>query len=501
MSSPDSPPKRPRLSLQIKAISNGPSVRTSRNLAAAVNPRSPTSFNTLSNVYVTAIGKSAPVEEPLTAINVRSRGLPLKLQTQNVSTTAQPISSFGVGPETPLTAQPMSPAVLQNITFPSTMTATPPLSAGPTEPAEARVFTFSAEDTSATRPRTDMTSQLMSPRTPRRRTTGPGTGGSRAAPYSHNPRSLPSILRNSPLPRLPTMSPVSPRRQSKRLQEKAARRVCYNTPLTQTITTNTYTKSHIDLLCEEASPFSPSKPASEDPEIVLDIAMAYTGDETRDGGQTPGPFEEMRRRMAGLAAASPLSSPSGIRKRTSKKREKKRRWVWTIGVEDEEGDDVGGAVAAYRAAEAAAAGTPLKVAASTIVRDEEREPLSAIPKLCVDTMAVFNQQQRAYEQPCLDEITPSIESSDYSSQIGGESSASEMDVEMSDVSSIASDMGESCYGGSLNPQQSDYELVTPTLTRSNKRFCSGSRLGSEEMMSFTTGSRRDTPIPAHLTCS
>ncbi|KAI6297677.1 hypothetical protein MCOR29_011145 [Pyricularia oryzae] len=498
MSSPDSPPKRPRLSLQIKAISNGPSVRTSRSLAAAVNPRSPTSFNTLSNVYVTAIGKSAPVEEPLTAINTRSRGLPLKLQTQNVST---PITAFGVGPETPLTAQPMSPAVLQNITFPSTMTATPPLSAGPMEATDSKVFTFSAEDTSATRPRTDVASQLMSPRTPKRRTTAPGTGGSRAAPYSHNPRSLPSILRNSPLPRLPTMSPDSPRRQSKRLQEKAARRVCYNTPLTQTITTNKYTKSHIDLLCEEASPFSPSKPPTEDPEIVLDLAMAYTGDETRDGGQTPGPFEEMRRRMAGLAAASPLSSPSGIKKRTSKKREKKRRWVWTIGVEDEEGDDVGGAVAAYRAAEAAAAGTPLNVAAPKIVRDEERESLSAIPKLCINTMAVFNQQQRAYEQPSLHEITPSIESSDFSSQIGGESSASEMDVEMSDVSSVTSDMGESCYGGGLNAQQSDYELVTPTLTRSNKRFCSVSRLGSEDMMSFTAGSRRDTPIPAHLTCS
>lgn len=498
MSTSDSPQKRPRLSLQIKAISSDPSVRTSRHLAAAVNPRSPTSFNTLSNVYVTAIGKSTPVDEPLTAINTRGRGLPLKLSTQNVPTSAQPISAFGIGPETPLTAQPLSPAVLRHVNFPSTMTATPPMSAGPVEAADSKVFTFSTEDIKFQRPTASFTSApAMSPRTPRRRVTVPGTGASlRAAPYSPNPRSLPSILRNSPLPRLRTISPISPRRQSRRLQEKAARRVCYNSPLTQTITTNMYTKSHIDLLCEDASPYSPSNPASEDPEVVLDLAMAYKGDETRDGGQTPGPFEEMRRRMAGLAAASPLSSPSGVKKRATKKKEKKRRWVWTIGVEDEEGDEMGGAVAAYRAAEAAAAGTPLNAIAPAIANEKERSFAGAIPKLCVDTMAAFDQQQqRPYEPPSLGEITPSIESSDFSSQMGGDSSASEMevDVDMSDASSIISDVGGGCY-------QSEYELVTPTLARSNKRFCPASRLGSEDVMSLVAGSRRDTPIPAHLTC-
>lgn len=66
---------------------------------------------------------------------------------------------------------------------------------------------------------------------------------------------------------------------------------------------------------------------------MLDLAMAYTGDETRDGGQTPGPFEEMRRRMAGLGADSDSETP-GNKKR--KRKEKKRRWVWTIGVNEDE---------------------------------------------------------------------------------------------------------------------------------------------------------------------
>jgi len=51
--------------------------------------------------------------------------------------------------------------------------------------------------------------------------------------------------------------------------------------------------------------------------------MEYTGDETRDGGHTPGPFEEMRRRMAD----SELETPA---RRKRKRREKKRKWEWTI---------------------------------------------------------------------------------------------------------------------------------------------------------------------------
>jgi len=106
-----------------------------------------------------------------------------------------------------------------------------------------------------------------------------------------------------------------------RLANRAAKKVGYNDPLTQTITTNKYVKSHIDLLAEE-SPFSATDPELEKVE-TLDLTMAYTGDETRDGGQTPGPFEEMRRRMA----ESDLATPS-TKKR--KRKEKKRKWEWTI---------------------------------------------------------------------------------------------------------------------------------------------------------------------------
>lgn len=116
-----------------------------------------------------------------------------------------------------------------------------------------------------------------------------------------------------------------------RLANRANKKVGYNDPLTQTITTNKYVKSHIDLLSEN-SPFSADDPEKEKPE-TLDVAMVYTGDETRDGGQTPGPFEEMRRRMA----ESDLETP-GSRKR--KRREKKRKWEWTItSPEDERGED------------------------------------------------------------------------------------------------------------------------------------------------------------------
>jgi hypothetical protein len=49
----------------------------------------------------------------------------------------------------------------------------------------------------------------------------------------------------------------------------------------------------------------------------------------------------MRRRMANMQASTPMAlSPTGggIRKRGGKRREKKRRWVWTIG-QDEEGEE------------------------------------------------------------------------------------------------------------------------------------------------------------------
>ncbi|KAK4042317.1 hypothetical protein C8A01DRAFT_14065 [Parachaetomium inaequale] len=341
--SPQSPPKRPRLSLQIRALANGPSMRTSRCLAAAVDVKSPTSFNTLSNVYATAVDRSTPVQEnPPTAI--LGRRPMLRLQTNDVAVKNPSANTPYLGPylDTPVTAQAISPAVARQVFFPSAMTATPPLSAQPPEQNGAQVFTFDG-----TTPATALPPGTRTPapaaQNPKRRTTMP-VGGAKL-PYTH-PRSLRSILRNSPLPPLSTMSPESPRRQSRRLQEKAARRVAYNSPLTQDITTSRYIKSHIDLLAEDATPISPSTSSSDDGDCLLDQAMADAAScgNTRDGGQTPGPFEEMRRRMANMHASTPTAlSPTGggIRKRGGKRREKKRRWVWTIGRDEdgEEGDE------------------------------------------------------------------------------------------------------------------------------------------------------------------
>jgi hypothetical protein len=124
------------------------------------------------------------------------------------------------------------------------------------------------------------------------------------------------------------------------MMTRAEKKVGYNDPLTQTITTNKYIKSHIDLLAEEASPYSPTDPEKKSLETLetLDLAMAYTGDETRDGGQTPGPFEEMRRRMAGLGGQSESESDGSTSTSRKRKREKKRKWVWTIGGNEEDED-------------------------------------------------------------------------------------------------------------------------------------------------------------------
>jgi hypothetical protein len=109
--------------------------------------------------------------------------------------------------------------------------------------------------------------------------------------------------------------------------EKGGRRVGYNDPLTQTITTELYVRSHVELLGEDGD----AEVESGEAETGIEAVMSYGA--TRDGGQTPGPFEEMRRRMAGLG------EEEGGRKR--KRREKKRAWVWTIGV-GEDGEEEGG---------------------------------------------------------------------------------------------------------------------------------------------------------------
>ncbi|KAK4197193.1 putative glucan 1, 4-alpha-glucosidase [Triangularia verruculosa] len=396
--SPQSPPKRPRLSLQITAIANGPSVRTSRRVAAAVDMKSPTAFNTLSNVYATAVDRSTPIQEnPPTALLSGRPILRLQTQTQDAApATAKARHTPYLGPylDTPLTAQPLSPAITINreVQFPSAMTATPPLSAQ-AQDANARVFTFdntnkpglpSQQAHPQSQESTTPAPSLLPSQSLKRRTNTLPANMTPKLPYTH-PRSLRSILRNSPLPPLTTnLSPssgqtISPRRTSLRLQEKAARRVAYNSPLEQTITTHKYTKSHIDLLItdDDTTPVSPSVTSDEgdvdNNSNVLDQTMAYSN-LTRDGGQTPGPFEEMRRRMADMRASTPTTSSSsalsptstgGIRKKGGKRREKKRRWVWTIG-QDEDGEE----------SLPSTAGTPA-TAVPTLAMPAKKHPLAA----------------------------------------------------------------------------------------------------------------------------
>jgi hypothetical protein len=233
----------------------------------------------------------------------------------------------------------------------------------------------------------------------------------------------------------------------------------YHNPLTQTIVNNKYTRSHIDLLVEEASPLSPFV-AQEQQQTVLDLALAFTGNETRDGGQTPGPFEEMRRRMAGLGTSSPLTAGSAIRKR--KRKDKKRQWRWTINQEEELGEDASGAMAAIRAAEMA----------MTHAADD-RTPVVRAP----GTHALFPP-------------TPTCESQD--------SGMESLDVEMSDSSSLVSD------DRAMTPAEMDLDdlgrfgyiksmgmIDTPVVMR-------GDRLGSVDLVDSEQGSRRDTPVPPDL---
>ncbi|KAK7723854.1 hypothetical protein SLS64_000185 [Diaporthe eres] len=528
MSAHQNPPKRPRLSLQIKTIANGPNLRGSRTVAAAVNPTSPTAFNTLSNVYVTAIDRATPV----TAINT-SANQSLKIQTQDLNKEQHHGSHTPYAPtylDTPLTAQPLSPGAIAPapVQFPSTMTATPPLSSGPVDDSDPKPFSFSAEDTAGTpASRGSGPSWAQGGFPPSSASTPTGTSRRRATlplsvanssglslPYVRN-RSLHSILRNSPLPPPTAKTPISPRRQSLRLAEKAARRVGYGSPIEQEITTNEYVRSHIDLLADEVSPRSATSPSgiitpgtaaaaasaagvsSPMDQMVLDTTMAYTGDETRDGGQTPGPFEEMRRRMAGLVTRTPTSptvpstsSPSGGIRKRRKTRETKRRWVWTIGTQEDDADDreVGGAIAAIRAAaraQAQAEGqsrTTESDAAGTSATAAAMPP----PPVVVEPVV-----------PSPMEIpTPSIETFDEAAH--EDVVMSESDAEAEAEAETEAEAAEGGGGALAVSTDMEVDLVTPTVARRNNAHLRSVRQDSEGLFNSETGSRRDTPIPADL---
>ncbi|KAF5534081.1 glucan 1,4-alpha-glucosidase [Fusarium napiforme] len=459
MASSQAPPKKPRLSLQIKTACS-PATRSSRSYA--VDPKDPTAFNTLSNVYVTTIERAAPSQhEPITAINTFqafSLTTPVERQDPKHRVVTPYVASY---PETPSSDTAPSPHPGLEINYPSTMTATPPMSAGPMDSNTPKAFSFSPADISAA-PARDGSLQPEKRALARPQTLAELT---LQAPYTH-PRSLHSILRNSPLPPPTAIPPPSPRRQSRRLQDRANRRVCYNNPLTQEIVTNKYTKSHIDLLVEEASPHSPPCVPPQ-PQSAIDLALAFTPNEIQDGGQTPGPFEDMRRRMTGLAASgTPLSpsGPKGISKR--KKREKKRRWVWTIGQEDD-GDDenIGGSIAALRAEAAKAKDV-----------EEIKTPVTAI------------------KAPLITFLTAPTPNTDKFQSLSG-ILKEDNDVEMSDTSSCLSvPEGSQHMTGEM-----DLDLKTPIARQDEESQVmlmlpenTLSRLGS------SPGLKRDSPVPPDM---
>ncbi|KAJ1338211.1 hypothetical protein MN608_01069 [Microdochium nivale] len=490
-----SPPnRRPKLSLQTRTTSR--TVSRATRMMASADPRDPTSFNTLSNVYVTAIERSTPVQAtPITAINVKQ---PLKLLTDRASLERNNLriaTPFTANlPETPLSANPMSPAQqAATIIFPSTMTATPPMSAGPMD-TSVRAFPFNLADIQDH-------AMPQSPAQARRRALYSSSGPK--APYDRI-KGLRGILRNSPLPPPSATSPISPRRQSLRLQEKAARRVAYRSPLEQTITNQRYTRSHVDLLVDDASPFSPT-PSATDSDVMLDITMAYTGDETRDGGQTPGPFEEMRRRMAGIGTESPALSPrpgSGVGKK--KRREKKRRWVWTIG-NSEDASEEGGAFAAIRAASSSTAKSSsprlsaLRYDDATTPRAWSKaatpEPLTAVQHYILPQIITTQHISTG--------VQISVEQAESASEASF--SAPSLDIEMSDASSSMSSVMSS---RATTPHSTDgFDMATPTAKHPGIASFSSpahrmlERLGSVDIVRAITGARRDTPIPEELASS
>ncbi|KAI5466873.1 hypothetical protein BGZ63DRAFT_418625 [Mariannaea sp. PMI_226] len=433
-SRPDAP-KRPRLSLQIKT-SCSPATRSTRSYA--VDPRDPTAFNTLSNVYVTTIERSTPVQaEPLTAINTaQSFPLSASVEYQGKDIKNRVVTPYVASyPETPLSATATSPQPME-INFPSVMTATPPLSAGLVESNGSRIFNFSTDDISGKAQINCSSPSRIEPKSANRLLRGLASIGLHPPPYTH-PQSLHSILRNSPLPPPTAIQLRSPRRQSLRLQEKAAKKVGYNNPLTQEIVNNMYTKSHIDLLAEEASPRSPRPPLSSalavQPQVSIDLAMAFSPNEIQDGGQTPGPLEDMRRRMTTLSSGvptSPGSSPGGIRKR--KKKEKKRRWVWTIGQDDEDSEEAGGSIMA------------LRTGADLAVKAAPQIPIIAVPVIKAPKM----------RKPRIKEtFTTSIENT------GSESEG--QDMCMSDTSSCISHTESRSH----TPNELDFVASTPIFSQ------------------------------------
>ncbi|PHH73202.1 hypothetical protein CDD82_5608 [Ophiocordyceps australis] len=263
---------------------------------------------------------SLPSKRPRLSLKIKTTGL-----TNDAAPTALAPSHMAPGhhgraatphlassyPDTPLTASLPCPRSHAGV-----MTATPPLSAETDEPpAVASAFACCSEHLS--RRQTNLEARSHDTPTAQAHASSdsePAADARCSLPYTH-PHSLHSILRNSPL-FCTTPSTASSRRHHHHhllhqqhqhsLHQRTCKRVEYDSPLTQEITTNTYTKSHIDLLVEDmSSPNSPPSPQA-----------APWANGVQDAGQTPGPFDSLHRTTA-----------SRKRKRLVDKR---RHWVWTI---------------------------------------------------------------------------------------------------------------------------------------------------------------------------
>ncbi|KAG6068984.1 hypothetical protein E4U32_006034 [Claviceps aff. humidiphila group G2b] len=330
--------KRPRLSLETKSACSPPSIGLG---GQPMDLSDATSFNTISNAYVSAIERfSALPPGPFTALD--------PLQTAELETAVEEAS---VRPRlmTPLARTCHDTPVSAQLTLPQQIDLLYPSTGSPSSPllAEAldRNFALSSADTSSA-PRWPSIRSSCDDRTPSQLRAALACSEPPARmPYIH-PRSLHSILRNSPLPPGPALPrSSSPRRQCLRLEEKAAKKVEYDSPLEEEITTYTYTKSHIELLAEDGSPLSPSDalPITERP-IVLGMGFSFAKDDIQKDGQAAGILEEMKGKRAGLAAGSSIRSnkESICANRKRNRREKKRRWVWTIGQDAEDEEYSGG---------------------------------------------------------------------------------------------------------------------------------------------------------------
>lgn len=296
----------------------------------------------------------------------------------------------------------------------------------------------------------------------------------------------------------------------------------YESPIERVITTEQYVRSHVDLLLAEESQLSPS---SVSPTSTLDDIMmaANESSETRDGGQTPGPFEEMRRRMAGLVTRTPTtsspsctssgSSPVGIRKR--RRKDRGRRWVWTIGNQDEDDEEddaeVGGAIAATRAAASRAQ------RAASYPNDSTQSATTTTPITAPPLPPI--QVEMAMPSP-MEILTPSIETFDEAeSSTTVNSTIADDDIVMSESEAETEPDAETTtargnhhaagrlHGKPMIMMDMD-TMITPTVAkrpeRHNLNFLDPARRSrsvmqdSDGLFNSETGSRRDTPIPAEL---